>query len=58
VSVIDGPRLSFANNSFYLLLASDVLEHIEDAAQTIREWCHGLWPGGRMIMFVPTLQML
>lgn len=58
VSVMDGASLSFADNSFDLLLASDVLEHIEDEAQAVREWCRVLRPGGRMIVFVPAFQML
>ncbi|MBC6700483.1 class I SAM-dependent methyltransferase [Hymenobacter puniceus] len=58
VSVMDGAQLAFADNSFDLLLASDVLEHIEEEAQAVREWCRVLRPGGRMIVFVPAFQML
>ncbi len=58
VSVMDGACLTFADNSFDLLLASDVLEHIEDEQQAVREWCRVLRPGGRMIVFVPAFQML
>lgn len=58
VSVMDGAQLLFADNSFDLLLASDVLEHIENEEQAVREWYRVLRPGGRMIVFVPAFQML
>lgn len=58
VSVMDGARLDFPDASFDLLLASDVLEHIEDEVQAVREWTRVLRPGGQMIVFVPAFQML
>lgn len=58
VSVMDGAQLAFPDNSFDLLLASDVLEHIADEQQAAREWCRVLRPGGRMIVFVPAFQLL
>ncbi|OUJ73445.1 class I SAM-dependent methyltransferase [Hymenobacter crusticola] len=53
VSVMDGADLAFANNRFDLVIASDVLEHIEDEAQALHEWTRVLKPGGRMLVFVP-----
>lgn len=58
VSVMDGAHLAFPDNSFDLLLASDVLEHIADEQQAAREWCRVLRPGGRMLVFVPAFQLL
>ncbi|SHK11024.1 class I SAM-dependent DNA methyltransferase [Hymenobacter psychrotolerans] len=58
VSVMDGAQLEFADASFDLLIASDVLEHIEDEERAVREWSRVLRPGGRMIVFVPAFQML
>ncbi|MCC2545879.1 class I SAM-dependent methyltransferase [Hymenobacter sp. BT175] len=58
VSVMDGARLEFADNSFDLVIASDVLEHIEDDAQALREWQRVLRPGGRLIVFVPAFPFL
>ncbi|WP_400192624.1 class I SAM-dependent methyltransferase [Hymenobacter sp. B81] len=58
VSVMDGANLSFADESVDLLIASDVLEHIEDEGRALREWTRVLRPGGRIIVFVPAFQML
>lgn len=58
VSVMDGANLAFADASFDLLIASDVLEHIEDEERAVREWSRVLRPGGCMIVFVPAFQML
>ncbi|QIX61416.1 class I SAM-dependent methyltransferase [Hymenobacter sp. BT18] len=58
VMVMDGARLDFADNSFDLVVASDVLEHIEDEEAALREWCRVLRPGGRIIVFVPAYQFL
>lgn len=53
VHVMDGTRLEFADNSFDLVIASDVLEHIEDEATALREWHRVLRPGGQLLVFVP-----
>jgi ubiquinone/menaquinone biosynthesis C-methylase UbiE len=58
VSVMDGAKLDFADASFDLVVASDVLEHIEDEELAVREWARVLRPGGCMIVFVPAFQML
>ena len=53
VSVMDGTALEFADNRFDLVIASDVLEHIEDEGRALREWARVLRPGGRLLVFVP-----
>ena len=58
VAVMDGAHLTFPDQSFDLLIASDVLEHIEDEAQALREWRRVLRPGGRLIVFVPAYRQL
>ncbi|HEX8425815.1 class I SAM-dependent methyltransferase [Hymenobacter sp.] len=58
VSCMDGANLTFHNASFDLVVASDVLEHIEDEAQALREWARVLRPGGRLLIFVPAFQFL
>jgi SAM-dependent methyltransferase len=58
VSVMDGAHLDFPDASFDLVLASDVLEHIEDEERAAREWSRVLRPGGRILVFVPAFQML
>jgi SAM-dependent methyltransferase len=56
--VMDGAKLDFADESFDLVLASDVLEHIEDENAALREWTRLLRPGGQLIVFVPAFQFL
>ncbi len=57
-SVMDGANLTFDDQRFDLLIASDVLEHIEDHERALAEWYRVLRPGGRAIIFVPALQWL
>ncbi|MBF9223731.1 class I SAM-dependent methyltransferase [Hymenobacter ruricola] len=52
-AVMDGAALEFADRHFDLVVASDVLEHIEDETGTLREWARVLKPGGRLLVFVP-----
>ncbi len=58
VSCMDGANLTFPDASFDLVVASDVLEHIEDEAQALREWTRVLKPGGKLLVFVPAFQIL
>lgn len=58
VSCMDGADLKFADNSFDLVIASDVLEHIEDEAMALREWTRVLRPGGQLLVFVPAFPFL
>lgn len=58
VHVMDGTQLAFPDNSFDLVIASDVLEHIEDEAAALREWHRVLRPGGQLLVFVPAHQFL
>ncbi|WP_310396150.1 class I SAM-dependent methyltransferase [Hymenobacter sp.] len=53
VSVMDGAALAFGDARFDVVIASDVLEHIEDEAQALREWARVLKPGGQLLVFVP-----
>ncbi len=53
VSVMDGAALEFPNARFDLVIASDVLEHIADEAQALREWTRVLRPGGQLLVYVP-----
>ncbi|WP_303309535.1 class I SAM-dependent methyltransferase [Hymenobacter sp. BT730] len=58
VSCMDGAHLDFPDASFDLVVASDVLEHIQDEAQALREWMRVLRPGGQLLVFVPAFQFL
>ena len=56
-----GESLPFPGNSFDLILSHEVLEHVQDDAQTIQEMVRVLRkpdtaagkPGGRIVLFVP-----
>jgi len=58
VSCMDGAHLDFPDASFDLVIASDVLEHIADEAQALREWTRVLRPGGQLLVFVPAFTFL
>jgi SAM-dependent methyltransferase len=48
-----GEWLPFPSNSFDLILSHEVLEHVQDDQQAIREMVRALRPGGRLVLFVP-----
>src|SRR5262249_1078550 len=49
----DLTRLTFADNSFDLVITSDVLEHIYDIRSAFAEITRGLKPGGVHIFSIP-----
>lgn len=48
-----GENLPYPDNFFDLILSHEVLEHVADDTQAIREMARVLKPGGRMVIFVP-----
>ncbi|MCB2409191.1 class I SAM-dependent methyltransferase [Hymenobacter lucidus] len=58
VAVMDGTQLTFPDNSFDLVIASDVLEHIDDQHQALSEWKRVLRPQGQLMLFVPAFNAL
>jgi len=54
----DATRLPFADGAFDLVVALDVLEHLDDDHAGARELARVLAPGGALIVFVPALQLL
>ena len=48
-----GESLPLLSNAFDLILSHEVLEHVQDDAQAIREMVRILKHGGRMVLFVP-----
>lgn len=48
-----GEHLPFPCASFDAALSNEVLEHVQDDAQAVREMVRTLRPGGRIIVFVP-----
>jgi SAM-dependent methyltransferase len=53
LSLMDGERLAFKDAFFDAVILIDVLEHIPDDRQTIKEAHRVLKPGGRLILKVP-----
>ena len=54
----DAGLLPFADASFDLVTALDVLEHLDDDAAAARELHRVLRPGGVLVVFVPALRLL
>lgn len=48
-----GERLPFPSGSFDIILSHEVLEHVQDDRETLREIVRTLKPGGRLILFCP-----
>ncbi len=51
-------RLPYANDSFDLVTALDVVEHLDDDLAGLKEIRRVLRPGGRALLFVPTFMFL
>ena len=58
VDRMDAQLLDFPNATFDVLIASDVLEHIQDDQQALQEWGRVLKPGGLLMVFVPAYMFL
>lgn len=56
--VMDAQRTTFPDESFDIIAASDVLEHLTDAPGAVREWRRLLRPGGTLIVMVPAFAFL
>ncbi len=51
--VAAGEHLPFPANTFDTILSHEVLEHVQDDAQSVAEMARVLKPGGRIVIFVP-----
>ncbi len=58
VMVMDAAVLDFDDETFDIVIASDILEHMKDDGSALREWKRLLKKGGRMIVFVPAFPFL
>lgn len=58
VDLMDGSSLSFEHNRFDVLIASDILEHVENDGAALKSWYDVLKPGGLLIIFVPAFMFL
>jgi SAM-dependent methyltransferase len=54
----DGARLPFAPSSFDIVMALDLIEHVEDDVSALLEIARLLRPGGRLLIFTPAYQFL
>jgi SAM-dependent methyltransferase len=54
----EAERLPYADGSFDLVTALDVVEHLDDDASGLREMRRVLRPGGRALLFVPAFMWL
>ena len=57
-AVMDAANPQYADQSFDLLIASDVLEHIGDERTALRNWLRILKPGGQLVVCVPAFTFL
>ena len=48
-----GEHIPLPSGAFDLILSHEVLEHVQDDAQAVREMVRVLRPGGRIVLFVP-----
>jgi 2-polyprenyl-3-methyl-5-hydroxy-6-metoxy-1,4-benzoquinol methylase len=48
-----GEAMPFADNTFDVILLHEVLEHVDDDVETLREARRILAPGGRIVVFCP-----
>ncbi|MFO3795814.1 MAG: class I SAM-dependent methyltransferase [Anaerolineales bacterium] len=48
-----GEALPFPEASFDLILSHEVIEHVQDDVQAVREMIRVLRPGGRLVLFCP-----
>jgi SAM-dependent methyltransferase len=56
--IMDAQKLLFPDESFDVLTASDVLEHLADERAALLEWRRVLRPNGLLIVFVPAFMFL
>jgi SAM-dependent methyltransferase len=54
----DATRLPFRSDSIDLLLAADVIEHLDDDREALREFVRVLRPGGHLVLTVPAFPSL
>lgn len=58
VYVADAKNTDFKDRQFDIIIASDILEHIEDEDKTLFEWNRILKVGGELLIFVPAFKFL
>ena len=56
--VMDATKPDFPDNTFDLLIASDILEHLQKPQEALAQWQRILKPGGLAIILVPAFMFL
>jgi len=54
----DAMKTKFKDNTFDIIIASDILEHTKDDVATMQEWGRILKKDGKLIVFVPAYKFL
>ena len=54
----DGSRLPFLDATFDVIIALDLIEHIEQDDEALREIARVLRPGGQVVLFTPAFRFL
>lgn len=55
---VEGEKLPFEDKTFDLIIALDVLEHIDSDREAVDEWRRVLKPMGKLLITVPAFQSL
>jgi ubiquinone/menaquinone biosynthesis C-methylase UbiE len=58
VTIGDATKLPFSDETFGLVLATDVIEHIDDDHAAVTEFARVMMPGGVLLVTVPAFQAL
>lgn len=58
VTLASAEQTGKESNSFDVIIAADILEHIADEKIALQEWRRVLKPGGTLILFVPAFPLL
>jgi SAM-dependent methyltransferase len=53
LAVAVSERLPFADHSFDMVLMNEVIEHVQDDKQTLRDACRVVRPGGHVVIYAP-----
>ena len=53
LAVAVSERLPFENKAFDMVLLNEVIEHVQDDRQTLREACRVTRPGGHLVIYAP-----
>ena len=56
VKLGDVENLPFENETFDLILATDIIEHVDDDGRAVRELQRVLTPGGKLLITVPAFR--